>query len=217
MEFNIKIHCEINVKLVFHEILWKKNFTVYPSLYTFYIIEGKDTLWNFSFGVFHEIQFQAHFMKHVIRLWNTFTLVSKFHCVLLSSIKNVITEKTYLLKFNSITWYLLLKKQKQKKTKPWLKNRNDKSECDNIFSELPLTDKFRHYLRMIATLYYWLYMDFYTLINYAFYITYPYNDEISIHYFIIYWFLKFTTVHVFHFYKCLFLYYAIKTIELMTR
>ena len=27
------IHCEINVKLVFHEILWKKNFTVYPSLY----------------------------------------------------------------------------------------------------------------------------------------------------------------------------------------
>ena len=33
-QFNIKIHCEINVKLVFHEIqiLWKKNFTVYPSL-----------------------------------------------------------------------------------------------------------------------------------------------------------------------------------------
>ena len=26
------VHCEINVKLVFHEILWKKNFTVYPSL-----------------------------------------------------------------------------------------------------------------------------------------------------------------------------------------
>ena len=32
-EFNIKIHCEINFKLVFHERLWKKNFTVYPSLY----------------------------------------------------------------------------------------------------------------------------------------------------------------------------------------
>ena len=27
-----EIHCEINVKLVFYEILWKKNFTVYPSL-----------------------------------------------------------------------------------------------------------------------------------------------------------------------------------------
>ena len=26
------IHSEIDVKLVFHEILWKKNFTVYPSL-----------------------------------------------------------------------------------------------------------------------------------------------------------------------------------------
>ena len=26
------IHCEIIVELVFHEILWKKHFTVYPSL-----------------------------------------------------------------------------------------------------------------------------------------------------------------------------------------
>ena len=24
---------------------------------------GKDTLWNFSFKAFHEIQFQGHFMK----------------------------------------------------------------------------------------------------------------------------------------------------------
>ena len=24
MEFNVKIHCEIKVELVFHEILWKK-------------------------------------------------------------------------------------------------------------------------------------------------------------------------------------------------
>ena len=31
LEFNVKIRCEINVKLVFHEIFWKKNFTVYPS------------------------------------------------------------------------------------------------------------------------------------------------------------------------------------------
>ena len=29
--WDFKIHCEINVKLIFHEILWKKNFTVYPS------------------------------------------------------------------------------------------------------------------------------------------------------------------------------------------
>ena len=26
------MHREINVKLVFHEMLWKKNFTAYPSL-----------------------------------------------------------------------------------------------------------------------------------------------------------------------------------------
>ena len=31
LEFDVKIHCEINVKLVFHEILWKKDFTAYPS------------------------------------------------------------------------------------------------------------------------------------------------------------------------------------------
>ena len=28
------MHCEINFKLVFHEKPWKKNFTVYPSLYS---------------------------------------------------------------------------------------------------------------------------------------------------------------------------------------
>ena len=40
---------------------------------------------------------------------------------------------------------------------------------------------------------------------------------LCIDYFGIYWFLQFTKIHVFHFYKLLFLFYAIKTIELMTR
>ena len=30
------------------------------------ISKGKDTLWNFSFRAFHEIQFQGHYMKHEI-------------------------------------------------------------------------------------------------------------------------------------------------------
>ena len=30
--WNLMLHREINVKLVFHEILRKKNFSVYPSL-----------------------------------------------------------------------------------------------------------------------------------------------------------------------------------------
>ena len=30
------------------------------------ISKGKDTLWNFSFKAFHEIQFQGHFMKYEI-------------------------------------------------------------------------------------------------------------------------------------------------------
>ena len=54
-------------------------------------------------------------------------------------------------------------------------NRNDKSACVNIFSELLLTTKFQHYLRMNATSYFWSYTDFYTLITYTCYITYTYN------------------------------------------
>ena len=44
--------------------------------------------------------------------------------------------------------------------KLWLKNRDNRSACDNIFSELLLTDKFRYYLQMNVTSYYWLYIDF---------------------------------------------------------
>ena len=35
LKFNLKMHCEINVKLVFHEMQGKKNFTVYSSLNKF--------------------------------------------------------------------------------------------------------------------------------------------------------------------------------------
>ena len=41
--------------------------------------------------------------------------------------------------------------------KPCQKNRNDKSARVNIFSELMLTAKFFHYLRMNAIWYYWSY------------------------------------------------------------
>ena len=42
-------------------------------------------LWHFSFRVLHKIQFQGHFMKHNMLSWNTFTLVSNFHCLYFSS------------------------------------------------------------------------------------------------------------------------------------
>ena len=48
--------------------------------------KGKDTLWNFSFRTFHEIQFLGHFVKHEILSWNTLTLVSNIHCVCFSPI-----------------------------------------------------------------------------------------------------------------------------------
>ena len=46
------------------------------------------------------------------------------------------------------------KRPKRISMKPWLRNRNDKSSCVNIFSELLLINKFRHDLRMNATSYY---------------------------------------------------------------
>ena len=46
------------------------------------------------------------------------------------------------------------KTKNMKKTKTYLnKNTNDRSVCDNMFSELLLTEKLRHYLQMNATSY----------------------------------------------------------------
>ena len=49
---------------------------------------------------------------------------------------------------------IISKRPKRICVKPWLKNRNDKSTRVNIFSELLLTEKFRHYLGMNAISYY---------------------------------------------------------------
>ena len=129
------------------------------------ISKGKDTLWDFSFRVFHEIQFQGHFMKYEILSWNTFTLGSQ---LLLIDKKSVYREKMTsdsedlitLILINNICYSKSKSKKKSKRPKgiwmkPWLKNRNDKSVCNNIFSELLLTDKeeFRRYLQMNTTSY----------------------------------------------------------------
>ena len=98
---------------------------------------------------------------------------------------------------------MLLIKQNKKKSKDqnasewnygW-KNRNDRSACVNILSEHLLTDKFPHYLRMNSTSYCWSYIDFYT-VTFLYYLHFTYTGCIG--YFIIYWFLRFATAHVFH-------------------
>ena len=57
-QYNVKIHCEINIKLVFHEMTWKKNFTVYPSLNIFkkYISQCILPL-IYSKNIFHRVSF----------------------------------------------------------------------------------------------------------------------------------------------------------------
>ena len=130
---------------------------------------GKDTLWVFSFWLFYEIQFQGNFMKHKILSLNTFTLVSKFHCIYFSS-------KKKNSKRPKIIWL-----------KPCLQNRNNKSAYVMLFSELLLTDKeeFRRCLRMKSTSYYWSKIDFCTLTTYTFYITHTYIYTSCIDYYII--------------------------------
>ena len=83
--------------------------------------------------------------------------------------------------------YLLLVKQKQKKSRKtkyiwmtsWLKNRNDRSACCNIFSELLLKDKMRQFKWILHPA-----IDYKLVFtHWHFYITYTYA------YFIMYWFL----------------------------
>ena len=126
--------------------------------------EGKDTLWNISFRAFHEIQFQEHFMKHEMFLWNNFTLIFKFHCILFSSIKNCVCRKKVSCKISKIPKCIWMK--------PCLKTRSDKSACANIFLELLLTNSNitlewmqHHTIDHVLTFIYWL-------LIFTFYITY---------------------------------------------
>ena len=62
-----------------------------------------------SFRVFHEINFQRHFMKHEILSWSTFTLVYKFHCARFSPIKKLcLQRKDISSKICDILCYLFL-------------------------------------------------------------------------------------------------------------
>ena len=75
---------------------WERQFSLIVNVwYTYFFnwTKRKDTLWNFSFRTFHEIQFQGHFMKHEILSWNIFTLVSNIHCVYFSPIKKLCLQR----------------------------------------------------------------------------------------------------------------------------
>ena len=112
-------------------------------------------------------------MKHKILSMNTFTLVSKIHCVCFSSIKNCVRREMIPCKIE-------LKRYREKNSKipkrilikPCSKTRSDKSTCANI-----LTLLFRHCLGMNATSCYWSYIDFYTLITYNYILTDTSNSD----------------------------------------
>ena len=68
-----------------------------------------------------DIQFQGFFLEHEIFSCNASALVSKFHCVCFSSITKIVFTG------------------------------NERSACNNIFSELLLSEKLRHYHEMNTT------------------------------------------------------------------
>ena len=131
---------------------------------------------------FHNISWNrvsGKFPKKQKLSWNTFALISKFHCVCSSSVKKMCILRMYILKFNSFKGYLLRIKQNQKlfkETKMYLnlKTGSTKVHVLNRFSKLLLTHKLQHYLRMNA--YHTIEnIDFHKLITYTSYITYIYN------------------------------------------
>ena len=67
----MKIHCEINIKTVFHEILWKKNLTVYPSLYTLLSFSSVLICYVFRFLVSRVLsKFIEKSMVRKLDVWN---------------------------------------------------------------------------------------------------------------------------------------------------
>ena len=114
-------------------------------------------------------------MKHEIISWNTFTLVPNIHCVHFSSIKSCVYREKISCKI------FVTHKAKTTPWRIWMKTcwktRSDNSACANIFLELPLTNRLRHYLEMNATSCYWSYIDFSTLITYDYILTYTYNSD----------------------------------------
>ena len=66
LEFNVKIHCEINVKLVLHEILWKKIFSVsFPLRISFEIL-----FLNLYLGaLFYKSNKKKTFIENHTKIW----------------------------------------------------------------------------------------------------------------------------------------------------
>ena len=133
-------------------------------------------------------------MKYEILSWNTFTLISKF------SQRKDIFWKRKIKSINFDKKYLPLIKQKSENNqKVW--NVSERIHGWKIFSELLLTDKFRHYLWINATSYidlaHWLLIYILCYLNLVSLII----IQCYIGYFITQWFLQFTTAHALHFYK----------------
>ena len=118
------------------------------------------------------------------------------NCVLREKVSSDSENLIALILINNIfCWKQKQKNQKDQNVAEWNHDWNTgttKKHCVSLFSELRLTDKFQHYLRMNAISYYWSYNYFYILITFHI-LYYTYNNTVCIDYF------DASTVHVFHF------------------
>ena len=77
LEFIVKIHYEINVKLVFHEIPWRKNLTLYLSLKP---NEYDISTWENITKVFESCQFkQGYTAKLFFQSFSSNTVFRAFY------------------------------------------------------------------------------------------------------------------------------------------
>ena len=128
-------------------------------------------------------------------------LINKKYCVYREKVSSDSENLIALILINNFLTQKTSKKKNQKdqNVSEWnhcWKTGTIKSAWVNIVLKPLFTDKCRHYFWMTAT---WC-TGFHTVITFTY----------------TYWFLQFTTVHVFHFYKPLLLYYATKAIKLLT-
>ena len=122
-------------------------------------------MWNISFRLFHETQFNVYFITFNLISWNSYKIYKK------EASTNYDREKMNKNKKNLFSLLLIehifSKKTTEQKTKrkrsvwvkPWLKNCMYTSAFNNIFAELIVSNKeeFRRYIRINTATYHYFF------------------------------------------------------------
>ena len=125
------------------------------------ITKGENTLWNISFRLFHETQFNVYFITFNLISWNSYEICKKeaftnYHWKKMNTKENQVFNLLLIEHiFSKKTTKQKTKRKRSVWVKPWLKNDKYTSAFNNIFAELIVNDKeeFRRYLRINTATY----------------------------------------------------------------